>query len=285
MKNERVVLYIGKQRDLFSEIESYFRRKEDSFYFYTCIKSENVEVIFDLSEDTPPPSLIIIDFCEERKCLSAMEAVSILKNWSLERSFPVCAVFDDKEQAIEANQLFGMGLNYCFLKGVDTKQSLNSLFYIAYEDEGPCISYALAKLPKVNASIKSLGYISSFDENSLTVDKDFQSEGEELAMETYLFEEFCAKKFALDESFEKGFSYHTPFSEVARIPFATGWDVDEDCVFEDTFHSWLTLNREGFVLSVATVFVYSPSPRHGEDCVEVDIEEFRPVKHCGEVAL
>lgn len=270
-KEARRIFYLGNQRDLFSELKKYFSVREDSFSVYACRQFLSIEELLSSFEGDGEPHLIILDFCESKDFAPVLQALRLFRMWHPKWSIAVCGVFDDKEDLVQAEYAFGQGMNYAFLKGVDTLQALNSLFYIAFEDETPCVSYAMAKVGKVSARISSLGFISGFNENSLQVDKDFRCDEEEVAMDSRLFEGFTPKKFELANTFEKGFSFNTPFSETLRIPFATGWDVGEDAFFEDTYQSWLLLNEDSFLHNRETVFVFTQSPSVVSSCWEWEV--------------
>lgn len=279
-KIKRLIVYVGDQRDLFGEIERYFSRRDDHFFFHECRQTLQVEDLFDLYQNESP-ALVILDFCADKHSFERMEAMATIKKWHVGGGVPVCGVFEQKEQLRQKESLFGLGMNYAFLKGVDTKQSLNTLFYIAFEDEAPCLNYALAKVGKIPAVVHSMGYIGSFDENSFEVDKDFRSEGEEIVMDTDLFDDFKVKKFEPVETFEGGFVFDAPFAETMRVPFASGWEADEEeAVFEDTFQSWISLNEESFVKNQDVVLVYSSSPLAAKTAWKWNLENGGAVKVC-----
>lgn len=257
-KLSREIVYVGHQRDLFSMISDYFSRREDKIFSYNVVKVESTKSL--LSHLTNfKADVVVVDFCEDENPCELMEAISVLKRWYQDQTIAVCGIFKHKSQITNFESMFGLGLNYAFVKGGDNLQSLNSLFYISFEDETHCLSYALAKVGKLPAKAYSLGFISSFDGQSLTVDKDFQHEDEAVEMIPQLFEDFKSTRFLAQESFESGFTFNTLFSDLLQIEFSSGWEDGEDGIFEDTFSSWIELNKDSFKSNKETVLIYSAS--------------------------
>ncbi|MEX1098815.1 MAG: hypothetical protein WEB87_00230 [Bacteriovoracaceae bacterium] len=259
-KKARNIVYLGDQRDLFLVISNYFAKREDNFFTYPCLQ---ITEISEAMEKIPAglSSLVIVDFCEtEDPVDDLMLPLCFLKKRLVAQSVPMAGVFNNKRQIAESESLFGLGLNYAFVKGCDHKQALNSLFYIAFEDQTPCLNYAMAKGFKLPAKISSLGFISEFSPHSFTVDKDFQGQEETAAMRTNLFEDFKLEQFLQQESFERGFVFDTMYSETMQIEFSSGWEEGENLLFEDTFASWIDMNKESFVMKKALVMVYANDP-------------------------
>ncbi|MCO4754910.1 MAG: hypothetical protein KC478_10550 [Bacteriovoracaceae bacterium] len=255
MKKNRIVLYIGEQRDVFNVLSGYFKEREDDFYVYDCRQlQENSEALEILEQELD--ALVIVDFCDVQSPEKLMEPLAIYKRWRVNSSVTVGGIFNNKKQIKDNEVLFGMGLNYTFIKGGDDKQALNSLFYIAYEEDEPCLKYALAKGFKLAFRPSSLGYVSEFSPSSFVVDKDFKSLDEIVEMKLDLFEDFTASSFLLADEYDKGARFHTLQSSLLRIEFASGWDDDEDAFFEDTFTSWIEMNKESFIQKKGSVLIY-----------------------------
>lgn len=258
MKTNRQILYFGDQKDIFEFIQKYFLRKEDPFYNYDCQKISSWEEAIPCLE-TGNLSLLIIDFCETSEIDQISVGLNTLKKGFNNFTLPTMGIFKSKEQLDSLKGLIGMGINYCFIKGSDLMQGFNSIFYVCFEDESACSSYAIAKGFKASSRIMAPGFISRFNRFSLTVDKDIQGFGDTIEMRTNLFKDFTLTKFLQQLSYDKGFKFDTLFSEILQIEFSSGWDEGEDLMFEDTFASWMELNRETFVYKKATIFIYGES--------------------------
>ncbi|MBC74762.1 MAG: hypothetical protein CME64_01985 [Halobacteriovoraceae bacterium] len=255
MSKSRLVLYIGEQRDVFIVISNYFEGKNDKFATYDCRQLSKGQECLEVLENELD-ALVIIDFCEVERPVEFMQPLTIFKRWKTKASVAVGAIFNNKKQIKENEVLFGLGLNYAFIKGGDDLQALNSLFYIAYEEGDSCLEYAFAKGFKLPFKPCSIGYVSEFTQNSFLVDKDFKSLDEEVEMRLDLFDDFTATKFSLVDEFDMGSRFQTLYSASLRIEFASGWDTDEDALFEDTFTSWIGMNQDSFIERKGSVLIY-----------------------------
>ena len=254
-KSTRIILYVGDQRDIFLLICSYFKERDDNFTTYDCRQVTSGQECLEVLE-SELDALVIMDFCEVEDPIQFMQPLTIFKRWKTKASVAVGGIFNNKKQIKESEVLFGLGLNYAYIKGGDDVQALNSLFYIAYEDASPCLDYALAKGFKLPFRPKSLGYISEFTTNSFLVDKDFKSLNEEVEMELDLFEDFTATKFSLADEYDMGARFNTLYSAHLQIEFASGWEADENAMFEDTFTSWIGMNQDSFIEKKGSVLIY-----------------------------
>lgn len=241
-----MILYFGDDIDFAKRMEGFY--KSSSLMEDLEVKTYNFSlesVVNNVIKDKP--QAMIFDFSKKiTRIDSIFTIINYLKKSKDYGGIPIFTLFSSKEETFSNRYLFGLGLNYPFVRGAEESILFGDIHYLIFEADTPFAQFARAQMKSLPYHFGAMAHVYGFTDQTVLIESDINCQESDLkSIDMFLID----GKSKLDLRTQKNFDVGITSSFLSRsefeIPFLGPWDDPmSDLVHKDSYETWLSENSE-----------------------------------------